>query len=612
MTNLTTVGLTAGAGSSGTGTVSTLDNVIGVAGTPSAQVQTVQGVTSMTPLKVDGSAVTQPVSMASTTITGTAAVTQSGTWTVQPGNTPNTTAWKVDGSAVTQPVSLATNTPTIATGTNTIGSVKITDGTSIPTVKAASTAPIATDTALVVAISPNSVNANGQATMANSAPVVLSSGQTFSGQNQTSPTNQIAVGGQFNTTPTTITTGNVSPLQLDSAGNLLVNIKTGASSGAVAQGSTTSGQTGSLIQGAVTTSAPSYTTAQTSPLSLDTSGNLRVNVVAGGSSTTTNTPVTPATATATNGTLVGGQYNSTVQAFTNGQQGSIQLDQRGGLLIQDGQVLGPFSVTSSTTMFTVTDTSGYSSISIQVVSAGSGNYNIEGSDDGTTWVAIIGRSISGTPAVGLVNAITGQYVFPITAKQFRVRVSSYSSGTCTVLATLRKDIVAPNVIYGGANIDNASVNNSMPISYESRTTNKATVTSGFAVHPIATSIGAAVVKPYQIPELDWSFVAAAGGITNTTTAVTLVAAAGSGIRNYLTGIQLSNSTLGTGGEIAVRDGASGTVIWRGVLATGASDPVQITFPTPIRGTANTLMEFVTLTASVTGAVYVNAQGYQAP
>ncbi len=36
---------------------------------------------------------------------GTAAATQSGTWTVQPGNTANTTAWKVDGSSVTQPVS---------------------------------------------------------------------------------------------------------------------------------------------------------------------------------------------------------------------------------------------------------------------------------------------------------------------------------------------------------------------------------------------------------------------------------------------------------------------------------------------------------------------------
>lgn len=37
----------------------------------------------------------------------TIAATQSGTWTVQPGNTANTTAWKVDGSAVTQPVSIA-------------------------------------------------------------------------------------------------------------------------------------------------------------------------------------------------------------------------------------------------------------------------------------------------------------------------------------------------------------------------------------------------------------------------------------------------------------------------------------------------------------------------
>lgn len=41
----------------------------------------------------------------------TFASTQAGTWTVQPGNTANTTAWKVDGSAVTQPVSMATNTP---------------------------------------------------------------------------------------------------------------------------------------------------------------------------------------------------------------------------------------------------------------------------------------------------------------------------------------------------------------------------------------------------------------------------------------------------------------------------------------------------------------------
>lgn len=46
-------------------------------------------------------------SVAGTLTVATHAVTQSGTWTVQPGNTANTTAWKVDGSAVTQPVSAA-------------------------------------------------------------------------------------------------------------------------------------------------------------------------------------------------------------------------------------------------------------------------------------------------------------------------------------------------------------------------------------------------------------------------------------------------------------------------------------------------------------------------
>jgi hypothetical protein len=55
---------------------------LGTAGTASADVITVQGITSMTALKVDGSAVTQPVSLTSTTITGTVAATQSGTWTV--------------------------------------------------------------------------------------------------------------------------------------------------------------------------------------------------------------------------------------------------------------------------------------------------------------------------------------------------------------------------------------------------------------------------------------------------------------------------------------------------------------------------------------------------
>lgn len=70
-------------------------------GTSAAPVQVTLANTgaNATAVKVDGSAVTQPVSLTSTTVTGTVAVTESGTWTVQPGNTANTTAWKVDNTS---------------------------------------------------------------------------------------------------------------------------------------------------------------------------------------------------------------------------------------------------------------------------------------------------------------------------------------------------------------------------------------------------------------------------------------------------------------------------------------------------------------------------------
>ncbi len=51
---------------------------------------------------------------------------QAGTWTVQPGNTANTTAWKVDGSAVTQPISQAT-----AASLNATATIQAVTGTSL-------------------------------------------------------------------------------------------------------------------------------------------------------------------------------------------------------------------------------------------------------------------------------------------------------------------------------------------------------------------------------------------------------------------------------------------------------------------------------------------------
>lgn len=165
---------------------------------------------------------------------------------------------------------------------------------------------------------------------------------------------------------------------------------------------------------------------------------------------------------------------------------------------------------------------------------------------------------------------------------------------------------------GTAASDAVAVGNPVRTGAQARSTNIAAVASGDAVDTVATTVGAQIVRPFSIPELDWQYAAAASGISNTTTAVTMKAAAGAGVRNYITGLQISANTLGGATEVVIRDGAAGTVIWRQQLTTAGTTGIEmISFGTPLKGTANTLLEVATLTA-VTGNVYVNAQGYAAP
>lgn len=109
----------------------------------------------------------------------------------------------------------------------------------------------------------------------------------------------------------------------------------------------------------------------------------------------------------------------------------------------------------------------------------------------------------------------------------------------------------------------------------------------------------------------WSYAAATSGIVNTTTAVTIKAAAGAGFRNHIASLQIQTATLGGQTELAIRDGAGGTVLWRTQLQTTAMPLTTVNFDPPIAGSTNTLLEVVTLTG-VTGGVYVNAQGFAGP
>lgn len=134
-----------------------------------------------------------------------------------------------------------------------------------------------------------------------------------------------------------------------------------------------------------------------------------------------------------------------------------------------------------------------------------------------------------------------------------------------------------------------------------RTANTA-VTNGQTSEVTMTLNGAQVTKAFSIPELDWQFACAAGGIINTTD-VAAKASAGAGVRNYVTGMTLSNANA-TATEFVIKDGA--TVIWRGNCPANMPT-VPITFTTPLRGTAATAINVACLTTAA--QVYCSLQGY---
>lgn len=166
--------------------------------------------------------------------------------------------------------------------------------------------------------------------------------------------------------------------------------------------------------------------------------------------------------------------------------------------------------------------------------------------------------------------------------------------------------VAPSVTAVGGQARNTS--GAVPVlAATGYSANPSAVTTGRGVDLLATLIGALVTKPYAIPEADWQYAAAAGGIT-TTTDVAIKAAAAAGIRNYVTSIDVRNAHATMATEVVIKDGA--TVIWRQLLPAAMAAPVEITFPTPLKGSAATALNLACLT---TGAqVYVNAQGFSAP
>jgi len=195
-----------------------------------------------------------------------------------------------------------------------------------------------------------------------------------------------------------------------------------------------------------------------------------------------------------------------------------------------------------------------------------------------------------------------------------VTIADYAELTTEITAGRGQSVAGQGL---GVNVLNAVT----PIGGQARNTNGAvpvlaatgysanptSVTTGRGVDLLATLIGALVTKPYAIPEADWQYAALTAGIVDTAD-LAIKAAAGAGIRNYVTALQVQNVHASVVTEFVVKDGA--TVIWRCNLPAAMAQPIDVEFPSPLKGTANAAVNAACLT---TGAkVFVNAQGYAAP
>ena len=220
---------------------------------------------------------------------------------------------------------IASMTPVLATlsGTNNINNVSGT--VSLPTGAATATkqsdgsqkSQIVDGSGNVIGATSNALDVN----IKSGASTGYAQGSTTSGQ--LGPLNQGAV----TTAAPTYMDGQTSPISLDTSGALRVNVTSGAAVG-YAQGSTTSGQVGGLVQGAVTTASPSYANGQTSPLNMDTSGSLRVAVVSGstGNAAAGNTGSAVPTQADYNGVNVGGNLRGQTGVNPTGTVYAAQQD----------------------------------------------------------------------------------------------------------------------------------------------------------------------------------------------------------------------------------------------------------------------------------------------
>lgn len=385
--------------------------------------------------------------------------------------------------------------------------------------------------------------------------------------------NPVLIGGRYDSSARTLETGDVGAIALNASGQVLVEIAAGAGSGgtAMADGATFTRNTTSLTPaGAVVeTAAPSLTNGDVAGLSQTTGGALRVAVSEGG---------------------IAGIAEDTASA--GGEEGVAILAVRRDAASSGVSTDGDFAFLSVTS---------------------DGSLRVSGGGGGTQYAVdtAAGATDTGTLAL-LVRDDTLATLTPVDGDYTQGRTNARGALWVALDSTAAQTVTlaagtATNEVVGDAAHDAAIAGNPIRIGARALSADYTAVATGDTADIIASLLGKQVYLPYALPGSTWNYAAASGGITNTT-AVTIRAAQGAGIRNYLSAIQVVNGHATTSTEVLIRDGASGTVLHRG-WAQAAGGGFACEFNPPLRGTAATLLEVVNVTTGA--ATYVNAQGFSA-
>jgi hypothetical protein len=202
-----------------------------------------------------------------------------------------------------------------------------------------------------------------------------------------------------------------------------------------AQGSTTSGQIGPLMQGAVATNDPSYTSGQTDPMSLTTTGHLRTQ----DSATSATGVAVPSKAifvggVGTDGFLHGFSTDNTGKLNVNASfSGSVST-----ALPPDNSNTGVITSTQNVALIFNSTTLGSTaqgggSLTFNVTGAWTGTLVFEGSTDGTNFYSVNAIPYPASTATVTSTTVNGQWLVATGGlNTFRVRGNTVATGTATV------------------------------------------------------------------------------------------------------------------------------------------------------------------------------------